>query len=116
MDHLEMIHEDVVLSHYDLGLLYGKSISFGKVFQVNISGGAGVFKREKEVYSDPGPNPISGPIPKIEQYYTFNVPLEFELCMIPSKYFGIGIAGFANLNTKRNINGIVVKLEIGKRK
>jgi len=113
INHLELIQREGVLHHYDFDLLYGKS--YGKVIQVNISGGIGVLRGEKEVVVI-DPQSLVPPTFKREKYLTPNIPLEVEFSLIPTKYFGIGIAGFANLNTKRSINGIILKLELGKRR
>jgi hypothetical protein len=114
ISHVENIPDDVTISHYDLGFLYGKSCSFAKIMQLNFSAGIGVLKREIVEYSDPGPNPVFGPIPEIKKYYTPNIPLEVELYVVPARNFGIGIAGFANFNTERNINGLLLKVEFGR--
>ena len=65
-------------------------------------------KRESIEYSYPGPNPTHGPMPVIKEYYTPNLPVELELFAVPSRNFGIGVAGFANLNSQRNINGLLL--------
>lgn len=114
INHIENIPDDVTLSHYDFGILYGRSCTFNEVLRLNISVGIGVLKVERWEYFAPGPNPTYGSLPEIKKYSTANIPLELELCVIPSKNFGIGIAGFANLNGERNINGILLKIDIGK--
>lgn len=114
INHIENIPDDITLSHYDLGILYGKSCTFDEVLRLNISVGIGVLKTEKLEYYNPGPNPTHGYIPELKKYSTANIPLELELSVIPAKNFGIGVAGFANLNSDRNISGLLLKIDIGK--
>jgi hypothetical protein len=98
----------------DFGFLYGKT--FGKALQVNISSGIGVFMGKKTVINSPKPNTHGVPTYSNEEYLIPIIPLELEVSLIPSKFFGVGAAGFVNINTKKPIIGFVVKLEMGKRR
>jgi hypothetical protein len=111
INHFETIHESKILHHYDLGLLYGKS--FGKLFQVNISGGIGVegITEEVAIYSH-----NAAPRWEYIKYVNPGIPLELGVSFVPSKGFGLGISGFSNLNKRRSLTGIVFKIEFGRRK
>jgi hypothetical protein len=116
INHFQNIHESKILRHYDLGLLYGKTL--GTVLQLNFSGGIGIIggKYEETIYPDLSkPNP--GGITYVDKSYIgFNVPFEAGLSIVPAKKFGIGFSAFANLNSQKSINGFVLKLEFGERR
>jgi hypothetical protein len=111
INYFETIHESKILHHYDLGLLYGKS--FGRLFQINISGGIGIqgITEEVAIYSQ-----NAAPRWKYIKYVNPGIPLELGISFVPSKGFGLGLAGFSNLNKKRSLTGIVCKIEFGKRR
>jgi hypothetical protein len=111
INHFETIHESKILHHYDFGLLYGKS--FGKLFQLSISGGFGIqgITQEVAIYSQ-------NAAPKWEyiNYLKPGIPIELGVSFVPLKWLGFGVAGFANLNKKRSLNGIILKIDFGKRR
>lgn len=91
----------------EFDILYGKT--FGNVFQLNISGGLGVLQGYDFVNVSNWPPPIY----QNKVYRSLNVPIELGANMI-SRFLGIGVAGYANINFKKPIFGFVGKLELGK--
>jgi hypothetical protein len=94
----------------ELGLLYGKT--FGSRFQGNISAGIGVLRGMERVTVIP--SGIYSPPYKNSWYYGFNIPLELGISFVPSRFFGLGLAGIASINLKHSLVGIYFKLEWGK--
>lgn len=105
-----MVDEDHNGRLYDFGLLYGKT--FGNIFQVNILGGIGVLWGYDLVTISHGPT--IPPTYRDQGYTTLNIPLEIGVGLIPVKYIGISMGGFANFNSKKPMIGFNLKLEFGK--
>jgi hypothetical protein len=112
--HYENGNENDAKWRQDLGFLYGKT--FGNAFQVNISGGIGLFKGKKTVINYPNPNTHGVPTYSHENYLIPTLPLELGVSLIPFKFFGVGVAGFVNINSLEPIIGFIVKLEMGERR
>lgn len=106
----EMVGEDYNGSLNDFGLLYGKT--FGNVFQFSILAGIGVLGGWDRVIIPHGPT--TPPTYLDKRYSTLNIPLELGIGLIPSKYVGISLGGFANFNSKKSMIGLNLKLEFGK--
>jgi len=47
-------------------------------------------------------------------FTTVGIPLEAQLILTPTKIFGIGFKGFANLNPQKSFGGLLFCLQIGK--
>ncbi len=80
--------------NWDVGALYGRSY---KTQYAMISGSAGV------AYVGPS-----------EQAGTIGLPLETQIFWTPTQYFGIGIYGFGNINSKGSFGGALLGLQIGR--
>ncbi len=102
---------------YDIGLLYGR-IKKTKFIRLSIAGGLGLFggvKRGPFEYSTSSTWGLGS-----KYYYREDhilspaIPLEVDLNLIPFKYVGIGISGFANLNIENSMVGFTIKLELGR--
>jgi hypothetical protein len=101
---------------YDIGFLYGR-ISKSKIIRLSISGGLGLMggvKRGAFLSTNPGIFGLSA----YDSYETEHIlapaiPLEIDLSLI-SKYIGIGLTGYANLNHEKSIAGFIIRLEFGK--
>lgn len=79
--------------NWDVGALYGRSYKTGIAM---ISGSAGV------AYVGGSSDPTVG------------IPLESQIFWTPTRYFGIGIYGFGNLNTKNSFGGALLGLQFGR--
>jgi len=80
--------------NWDVGALYGRSY---KTQSAMISGSAGL--------AYVGPSGSAG---------TIGIPLESQIFWTPTQYFGIGVYGFGNLNTKNIFGGALIGLQIGR--
>src|SRR5688572_14040869 len=80
-------------ANWDVGALIGKSYKTGIAM---ISGSAGV------AYVGGSSDPTVG------------LPLESQIFWTPTKYFGIGIYGFGNINTKESFGGALLGLQFGR--
>ena len=80
--------------NWDAGVLYGRSY---KTQHAMISLGAGV--------AYVGPSSSAG---------TVGLPLESQIFWTPTDYFGIGVYGFGNLNTKSSFGGALLGIQIGR--
>jgi hypothetical protein len=79
---------------WDAGALYGRSY---KTQHAMISGSAGVG--------------YVGPSSKVGKV---GIPLESQIFWTPTHYFGIGIYGFGNLNTKQSFGGALLGIQLGR--
>ena len=102
------IDEDNYENLTELGLLYGKS--FGKVLQLKVAGGIGMLSGRMQAGYNPRGNPIYG----MESVLTPGIPLEIGVRLATAKYFGVGISGFANLNSKASLYGAILTIDLGK--
>jgi len=85
----------------EFGLLYEKS--YGKIIQLTIAGGLGLFSSYKDIGSN---NPH---IPdKVDNSLTLGIPLEVGI--ITGSHFGLGIGWYADLNSKSTISGFMIRL------
>jgi len=97
---------------WDVGVLYGRSakVSYGLA---SISGGIGVVggvRRGKYLGSSGW---FSSNYEKLT-FLTVGIPVESQLFWTPLSFFGIGIYGFANLNTEKSFIGGLFCIQIGK--
>lgn len=100
--------------YYDIGLLYGKFINT-KIIRLSLSGGLGVLggvKRGAFLYRNPGF--LGSDFFEKKLIFSPSVPLEIDLSLVPTKHFGIGISGFANLNFENTLVGFIINLKFGK--
>ena len=102
------IDEDNYENFSEFGLLYGKS--FGKAVQLTFSGGLGTVMGIKTESYNPQGTPIYGE----KRFLKPGIPLELGINMAPSKYFGLSIVGFADINSKCTFYGIALNLFLGK--
>lgn len=79
---------------WDVGALYGRSY---KTQYAMISGSAGV--------AYVGPSSTAG---------TVGLPLESQIFWTPTRYFGIGVYGFGNINSKQSFAGALLGLQLGR--
>jgi hypothetical protein len=94
----------------ELGLLYGRS--YGKKLQFKISGGIGLLAGfiESGQYTY---NASHQPVYDHENVLAPGIPIEMGIRLVPSKNFGAGITGFANLNPKASMVGATFTLDFG---
>jgi hypothetical protein len=102
------IDEDNYENFSEFGLLIGKS--FGKAVQLTFSGGLGTVRGTKPEKYNPQGTPIYGN----ESFLTLGIPLELGINLAPSKYFGLGVVGFSDINPKCTFSGIALNLLFGK--
>jgi hypothetical protein len=112
INHFMTINEDLWLHYSDLDLMYG--LVFGRICRFNMAGGVGLLKYDSEVvvYPKTGTNGI--PYSKIEKNHGVSLPLEAGISLAPLKGFGLGIGVFANINSKKSVNGAFVRMDLGK--
>lgn len=110
INHFDLVKEDNYGRLYDFGLLYGKS--FGKVIRVTISGGAGMLGGKKTVTIFNGAT--GQPEHKDEGFLTPNFPVELGVSLVPIEYIGLGISGFASINSENSVFGCNLKLQFGR--
>ena len=97
----------------ELGLLYGlKSGKFS--FSAGLSTVWGRF-RGKYLYSDPDPLMGSGQYYEVRNYRTVGIPAEIRF-ITSTKYIGIGVTAFGNLNDKNSFAGLNISLYGGRMK
>ncbi len=90
---------------WDVGLLYGRGYDFSDsrlAFYVGIaavggSHGYGLFSGQSRTYYD----------------MTIGFPVQVDVVWSPVNVFGIGLCGFANVNTIRSVAGFSVLLQLG---
>lgn len=82
----------------DIGVLYG-AVARAPHALASISAGAGIV-----MWSDGGHS----------RTRRFGVPIECQLFWKPSAYAGLGIYGFANLNSERSFAGALLCLQMGR--
>jgi hypothetical protein len=85
--------DDHGTQNWDVGALYGRSYKTGFAM---ISGSAGI------AYVGGNANPTVG------------IPLESQIFWTPTRYFGIGVYGFGNINTKNSFGGALLGLQFGR--
>lgn len=93
------------LNEFDI--LYGKT--FGNVIQLNVSGGLGILLGYDYVDVSNWPPPVYQNV----MYRNLNIPIEIGASIV-SRFLGFGVAGYASINFKKPIYGIVGKIELGK--
>ena len=59
-------------------------------------------------------NPRGTPIYGEKRFLKPGIPLELGINMAPSKYFGLNVVGFADINPKCTFYGIALNLFLGK--
>jgi hypothetical protein len=79
---------------WEIGGLYGRSY---KTQYAMISGSGGV--------AYVGPSPKMG---------TVGLPLESQVFWTPTRYFGVGIYVFGNVNTKQSFGGAMLGIQLGR--
>jgi hypothetical protein len=88
---------------FSVGLMSGRGLS-GEYVQIHFSGGLGITG---------GKNRVSGPFER-DYFITPSIPLEIDMIIKPLKYLGAGVNLWGDLNFKRPMSGMVLKLGIGK--
>ena len=98
---------------YDIGLLYGR-VTKSKIFRLSISGGIGLMGGVKRgAFLSRSQGIFAYDSYEKEHILAPAIPLEIDLSLI-SKYIGIGLTGYANLNHEKSIAGLIIRLEFGK--
>jgi hypothetical protein len=98
----------------DIGLLYGR-VTKSKIIRLSISGGIGVLAGTmRGAFLHSGTGWFPSDVYEHKHILTPTIPLELELSLIPIKYIGVGIAGFANLNFENSMVGFMIKIEFGR--
>lgn len=86
---------------WDVGLLYGKVLTNGKIYTA-FSAGLSVVGEG------------FGSEPDQETSYTGGIPLEGQIFWRPSKVVGFGLYGFANINPQHSFAGLALSFQFGK--
>lgn len=96
---------------WDFGILYG-IMNKGTYGMVSISGGGSIVGgvRKGELLEGEW---FSSKYTR-KNFTSVGIPLESQLMLTPSPFFGIGLYGFANLNPEQSYFGILLNLQIGK--
>ena len=97
---------------WDISMLYGRSWK-SKSAMVSISGGLGLVggvRRGDYICSDGW---FSSKYQKCP-FSTIGLPLDVQLIWMPFRFLGLGIQGFANLNSEKSFHGLVANLQIGR--
>lgn len=89
---------------YDFGLLYGRAASTG-AFQFSFAAGLALVKGSRSTEGFGHSEPISPAI---------GIPIELHFNWEPLTIIGLGITGFANVNSTQSFAGITINLLIGK--
>ncbi len=102
---------------YSVGLLYGR-VTNTKIIRFSISVGLGItggVTRGEYLQSYNGSNGwFSHGNYEKKKILSPSIPLEIDLSFIPSKFLGIGLAGYADINYQMSSAGFTVKLELGR--
>jgi hypothetical protein len=106
---LEFYEEETPELFGDFGILNG--ISFGEIFQVYFSGGIGIIGGQVRT-EDTFPYPSRYYHGKV--FFTPGLPIELGVKLIPERFFGVGLGGFANLNFKKSLYGFNISFELGR--
>jgi hypothetical protein len=80
--------------NWDVGALYGRSYK-SQYAMISAGGGVGYV----------GPSSTAG---------TVGIPLETQIFWTPTRYFGVGVYGFGNLNTKQSFAGALLGIQLGR--
>jgi hypothetical protein len=95
-------------SVWDVGVLYGiiRKSNYGLISAsggISIVGGyhRGAYIESTDSYEK-------------KSFFTFGIPLEFQLFFTPFDYVGVGLNEFANLNPENTFVGMLLCLQIGK--
>ncbi len=110
----ELFHDvEPGIKTQELGLLYG--VKMGRFSAA--AGVATVWGNHRGAYLRTEPDPLMGSGREYEfvGYRTWGVPGEIRY-RIETKYVGIGLTAFGNLNQKRSFGGLGVSLYFGKLK
>lgn len=94
---------------WDIGLLYGGATT-AQGYHASISAGLAVMGGSRSsggLFSDTPRENISRQI---------GFPIGGQLFWLPSRFMGLGLSGFANLNEERSFAGLAFSLQIGKLK
>jgi len=98
---------------YDIGLLYGR-VTKSKIFRLSLSGGLGLLGGVKRgAFLERKLGLFGYDLYEKEHILIPAIPLEIDFSFI-SKYIGIGMTGYANLNHEKSIAGFIFRLELGK--
>lgn len=106
----ELFGPDPMEESYSVGMMIGKGFR-RKHIQIQFSGGLeiiGGIKRGKSLSENPSSGWFSLDDPRHyerEKFISPSIPLEINLMIIPTKYFGPGISIFGDLNLKRPMYG-----------
>lgn len=94
---------------WDIGLLYGRATT-AQDYHASISAGLAVMGGSRSsggLFSD---------TPREEISRQIGFPIGGQLLWLPSRFIGLGLSGFANLNEERSFAGLAFSLQIGKLK
>ncbi|WP_211483060.1 hypothetical protein [Fodinibius roseus] len=94
---------------WDIGLLYGRATT-AQDYHASISAGLAVMGGSRSsggLFSD---------TPREEVSRQVGFPIGGQLFWLPSRFIGLGLSGFANLNGERSFAGLAFSLQIGKLK
>jgi len=112
-EEIKIFGTDPVNTVWDIGLLYGLQHKTPHSL-ISISTGIALVGGVKRVYqstvTDTGwyYGGYTG-----EKFLTAGLPVETQLFWRPHKVFGIGLCGFANLNSQKSFAGGMLSLQIG---
>lgn len=105
-------HDQIV----DGGLLFGFLNDFNPYLRISISGGLSFIYCAKSKII-PNSFVINGTDTtndrSTDSYRTLGVPIDLQLLLMVTKYFGIGISGLANLNAPASYAGCALTLKFG---
>ena len=96
---------------WDVGALYGRCFKGQSTF-ISMSGGIGMVRGINviTIYD----NWIRVGQRRTEWFTTIGIPVETQLYWTPISFLGIGLYGFANLNTEESFIGALASIQIGK--
>lgn len=99
---------------YDVGLLYGRALAVGPYFASVAAGVARVDGAPGDglcIAVGPAVGCSDGTSEELDA--TIGLPLEVQLYR-SSRFVGVGLSGFANLNREANFAGVVLSVRIGR--
>jgi hypothetical protein len=91
----------------DVGVLYGVMNKTDQ-FMASLSGGL--------AYTSSIDNPTPLTVDSSVTKNTLGLPLETQLFWTPTKYVGLGVIGFGNINSTRSFGGVLLAIQLGKLK
>lgn len=95
------------LDLYDYSLLYGRALPLSSSVELNLMAGLGLMGGTRSYGILSGREPT--PLPK-----HLSLPLQTELVWTPLPWLGLGLCGFANINTEQSFGGFTAAVQVGK--